>query len=131
MEKKKDYLLLYVTLIGVVAVFGWMFLRPQPVVYFGEIASIIEDDAGTRFTFVPAQSPYPERDVALTEAKTGLVGEKGIQLQIRSAPDGTKLSQINLEEMFRKLRVGDQIAFFYQDADETVLKAIIFTTPNQ
>lgn len=129
MEKKKDYLLIYLVIIGVVAVFGWILLRPTPVVYYGEVRSIDRTEESIRLVFGPADSPYPERDVAINRPKEGLVGPKGIELQIRQAPDGTRLPYVDLEAMFHDLAPGDGVGFSYRDKTETELKLILFTTP--
>lgn len=131
MEKKKDYLLVYVTIIFVVAAFGWMLLKPAPTIYYGAISQLEEVGDEYHFTFEPAQSPYPDSDLPLTGTKTGIVGANGVELQIRSAPDGTKQQHVNLTAMFEALQVGDEVAFIYDDKAETILKTIIFTDGNQ
>lgn len=129
MEKKKDYLLVILVIIGVIVIFGWMFLRPKPVVYYGEVLSIDRSGETIHLVLGPADSPYPERDVALSGPKEATVGPKGIELQIREAPDGTRLEYVDLKAMFLDLQAGDKIAFSYRDKDETILKMVMFTTP--
>lgn len=131
MEKKKDYLLVYLTLALVVGFFGWMQLKPQDVVYYGSIHSLEVVGDNYHFQFVAADSPYPERDHSFAGIKSGLVAEQGVDLQIRTAPDGTKQQRLDLVAMFQNLKPGDEIAFVYRDKAETILKTIIFTTPNK
>lgn len=131
MEKKKDYLLVYLVVIFVVGVFGWMWLKPQPVVYYGEIVSIDRESENIEISLIPADSPYPERDIQLSGPKTVVVGPKGIQLQIREAPDGTRLNYVDLEAMFNELSPGDGIGFTFRDKAESILLSILFTTPTK
>lgn len=129
MEKKKDYLLIYIVIIAVVAIFGWMWLKPQPVVYYGEIIAIDHQEEGIHFTLGPAVSPFPDYDVSLTANKSGMVGPKGLQLNVRAAPDGTRMQYVDLQAMFEALQPGDEIGFRYRDKQETMLHTIIFITP--
>lgn len=131
MEKKKDFLLIYVVIVLVAAIFGWMWLKPKPVVYYGAISAIERQADVIRLSFVPAQSPFPDYDRPLSGPVSAIIGPQGIQLQIRENPDGSRLKYVDLAAMFDDLAPGDEIGFSFRDREETILSSIVFTTPSQ
>lgn len=131
MEKKKDFLLIYVVVLLVAAIFGWMWLKPKPVVYYGEITAIDRQAEEITLSFIPAESPYPEYDRPLSGPISATIGPKGLQLQIRENPDGSRLKYVDLEAMFNDLKPGDEIGFSFRDREKSILSTIIFTTPPQ
>lgn len=131
MPKKRNYLLIYgVFLIGVVAL-AYIGLRPQPMVYYAEVLAMEKTEERVELMLGPAVSPYPERDINLSEPRQATVETTGLELQIRRAPDGNELADVDLVAMFHELAPGDQIGVIFRDQAETVLKSILFTTPTK